>query len=120
MTRVIGQIGGAVAGAIVLSLIAASPAAADTQVDQKPRATVHYGNLDLSTVQGQARLRVKAERAALEVCQYDGALNDLDHLALQRNCLKQALASAEVQTASAIRAAEAHPALALHDQTVRY
>jgi UrcA family protein len=104
MTR--RQIGGLVAGAVMLSLIAATPAAADTHIDQAPNAKIQYDNLDLTTPEGKAKLRTKVQRAALEVCQNDGALNDLDRLTVQRNCMKKALASSEVQMTSAGRAAE--------------
>jgi UrcA family protein len=111
---------GCLAGAAVLSLVVAAPARADTPTGQAPTVEVHYGSLDLSTPEGQAKLRTRVKRAAMEVCEYDGVLRDLNHLAYQRTCVKKALASADVQIAAVLGRADIRTKLAAGDLPLRY
>jgi UrcA family protein len=112
----------AIIGAITLGALAAMPAAASTSAEQAPTTKVLYGDLDLSTQQGQKRLQARVSAAAKRVCQFSRVpMTDLSHMRLQRDCMKTALASADVQVAQAIDETGPHTVLvAYQDRPIRH
>lgn len=86
--------------ALTLSAAPALAQSADAEADV-PRLTVGYGDLDLSTAKGRARLDLRLKRAAADVC----GRNDSDRLQLSyeaavRHCTDTALRQARTAMAA--------------------
>lgn len=85
--------------ALTLSAAPALAQSADEEADV-PRLAVGYGDLDLSTAKGRARLDLRLKRAAADVC----SRNDSDRLLLDhqavRHCTETALSHARTVVAA--------------------
>lgn len=88
--------------AITALFLASGVAVAQTSAEtDQVRTVVHYADLNLGSVAGQAALKARIERAAKRICKQAGAL-PIYQLRQQARCRKDALASAEPQIAQAI------------------
>jgi UrcA family protein len=66
---------------------------------------VRYDDLDLSRAAGAVTLRQRIHAAASDICGAEPSISDLGRQSLYRECMAQAEASADIQTAQAMAAA---------------
>ena len=79
--------------ALTLSTTPALAQAADSDVDLRKLAVV-YGDLDLSTTNGQARLDERLRHAAARVCGQENGIRPQLHDEANLRCYEEALAGA--------------------------
>lgn len=90
-----------IAAALIGSTLIATPLAAQAQPGQT--VAVNYGDLDLSTEKGQAKLERRINAAAREVCKTDAVRTGTRMRSNDRTkCLETARASVRAQLAELI------------------
>ena len=88
---------------LALALAAAGLAVPAAAADEAPRIGVHYGDLDLTSAEGQRQLDLRLERAAREVCGVNETVVG-SHLRSQhsRECYREARRDLDRQYAEAV------------------
>jgi len=88
---------------LVLALAAAVLAVPAAAGDETRSRAVHYGDLDLTSVEGQEQLDVRLDRAARQVCRVNEAVTG-SHLrsAESRECYREARRTLDQQYAQLV------------------
>ncbi|MBC7160260.1 MAG: UrcA family protein [Porphyrobacter sp.] len=91
----------AIAAATLGTLAAVPATAAPARAEAPPSISVAYGDLDLTTPEGEAELTRRVRKAALRVCRFraDGSVNDAT---AEQACYRQARVRAGVEIAQII------------------
>jgi len=88
---------------LALAVVAAALAVPAAAAEEAPRVGVHYGDLDLTSAEGQQKLDQRLERAAREVCGMNQtAVGSHLRSSHSRECYREARRHLDQQYAEAV------------------
>ena len=88
---------------LALAVVAAALAVPAAAAEKAPRVGVHYGDLDLTSAEGQQKLDQRLERAAREVCGMNQtAVGSHLRSSHSRECYREARRHLDQQYAEAV------------------